>query len=116
LVVEHALTTALGKIREKNRHNILGILLNQRDDPPFNQIRDLLNKEHLIIMEPGPEKEKAARRVYQQLKVLVASSSMPPDTVRLAHATAIRAMDGNRTEDYQHQLYKVFPELDRSRN
>jgi len=116
LVVEHALTTALGKMREKNRHNLVGILLNQRDDPPFKQIRDLLNKEHLIIMEAGFEKEKAARRVYQQLEALLASTSTQPDKVHLAHATAIRAMGGNRAENYQRQLYRVFPELDPNRN
>jgi hypothetical protein len=115
LVVEHTLTTALRRVRERNRHNIVGGLLDLRDDPPFKQIRQLLDDEHLMILEPGPEREKAARRVHQQLKVLLATTSMQPDKFHLAHATAIRSLDGIRSGDYQYELYRVFPELDRTR-
>jgi hypothetical protein len=111
LVVEHALTTALRSRQEKNRHNIVGVLLNLRDDYPFKQIRALLNEQHLILMEPDPRKEQAARTVLKQLKALTASTPMASDKVHLAHDTAIRAVGGTSAGEYQHELYRVFPEL-----
>jgi DNA-binding winged helix-turn-helix (wHTH) protein len=111
LVVEHALTTALGHRRKKNRNNIMAALLNLRDDYPFKQIRELLNREHMIFVEPGPQREEKARRVLRQLKTLTASTLVQPDKIQLAHSSALRALDRTKAADYEYELYRVFPEL-----
>jgi len=110
LAVEHALTTALSGRHERNRHNIVGFLLGLRDDHPFKEIRELLNKHHLILIEADREKEIAAQIVLKQLKTLIASSTRP-DNVHLGPDTAIRAIGDYGTQGYKYQLYRVFPEL-----
>jgi hypothetical protein len=115
LVVEHALKTALSGRQEKNRHNIVGVLLNLRDDYPFKQIRKVLNDAHLELMEPDPKKDKSARRIIKQLEALTGSASMGSDKVRLARDVAVRALGGNKSGEYEDELLRVFPELAASR-
>jgi len=86
-------------------------LLNLRDDYPFKQIRELLNREHMIFVEPGPHREEKARRVLRQLKTLTASTLVQPDKIQLAHSSALRALDRTKAADYEYELYRVFPEL-----
>jgi hypothetical protein len=115
LVVEHALKTALQGRQEKNRHNIVGVLLNLRDRYPFKQIRKVLNDAHVELMEPNPKNERAALKIMKQLEALTGSASAGPDKVRLARDTAVRAFGGNKSGEYEDVLLRVFPELAASR-
>jgi hypothetical protein len=109
--VEHALIAALKTRRADNRDNILASLLDIRDDFPFKQIREVLNRYHLIHIEPGKEREIAARYVYKELKRLVATPYLQSDRVQFMDWSAIRAVDGRRSQLYEEELYRVFPEL-----
>jgi hypothetical protein len=111
VVVQYALTTALKRRDLRNRDNLMAVLLDMRDDPPFKRIRDLLNRDHLMLLEPGPKNEQLARRALKTIKDEIAANSMPPDTVRLAPGSVIRAVDYNSAEEYRYQLHRVFPEL-----
>jgi DNA-binding winged helix-turn-helix (wHTH) protein len=111
LVVEHALKIALRSRQEKNRHNIVGVLLNLRDDYPFKQIRKVLNEAHVELMEPVPKNEKAVLKIMKQLKALTGSAPVGSDKVRLARDTAVRALGGNISGEYVDELLRVFPEL-----
>ncbi|MGB8031318.1 MAG: hypothetical protein WCF30_16830 [Terracidiphilus sp.] len=116
LVVEHALTAAFGNMRRKNRNIIITTLLNLRDDPPFKQLREYLNREHLVFIEPGPEREKNARRAQQEIKRLIGSDFNQPDTVRMADGSTLRTLRRVRSVDYEKELYRVFRDLDRDVN
>lgn len=109
--VEHALITVLKSRRADNRDNMLASLLDIRDDFPFKQIREVLDRYHLIHIEPGKEREVAARHVHKELKRLVATPNVQPDRVQFMDLSAIRAVDGRRSRLYEEELYRVFPEL-----
>ena len=109
--VEHALITVLKNRRADNRDNMLASLLDIRDDFPFKQIREVLDRYHLIHIEPGKEREVAARHVHKELKRLVATPYVQPDKVQFMDLSAIRAVDGMRSRLYEEELYRVFPEL-----
>jgi DNA-binding winged helix-turn-helix (wHTH) protein len=111
LVVQHALMTALGQLRNKTRENMMAALLNLRDDRPFKQIRQRLNSEHLIFIEPDEQKEKDARRLIKELKSLINPSSPYIDPVTFAERSTYRAWGLAKAADYENELYRVFPEL-----
>jgi len=113
--VEHALIAVLKNRRPDNRDNMLAGLLDIRDDFPFKQIREVLDRYHLIHIEPGKEREIAARHVHRELKRLVAAPYIQPDKVQFMDWSAIRAVDGRRSGLYQEELHRVFPELDATR-
>ena len=114
--IEHALIAALKNRRPDNRDNLLAELLNIRDDFPFKQIRRVLNNYELLHIEPGKERELAARSAYKELKLLVGTPYMQQDKVQFMDMSVIRAVNGNRSRLYEEALYKIFPELDPSRS
>ena len=89
----------------------MAALLNLRDDYPFKQIRELLNQNHMMFVEPGPKREEKARGVLRQLKTLTGSTVVQPDNVQLAHRAALRTSDRITAADYEYEMYRVFPEL-----
>jgi DNA-binding winged helix-turn-helix (wHTH) protein len=111
LVVEHALTAALKHMRRKNRSGILATLLSLRDDQPFKAIRELLNREHLVFIEPGAKREENARKVYRQIRKLIGSDLRRPDTFQLSQGATLREFTPSRSSEYESELYRVFPEL-----
>ncbi len=111
LVVQHALMTALQHMRKTNRDDLMSYLLNLRDDYPFKQIRQLLNSEHLIFIAPGAGREKAARRVLEEFKKFTDPGAVHADPVSLAHRSTLRTWGLAKAADYEHELYRVFPEL-----
>ena len=109
--VEHALIASLKTRRADNRDSLLAALLDIRDDFPFKQIREVLDRYKLIHIEPGKEREVAARHAHKELKRLVATPYLQSDRVQFMDWSAIRAVDGRRSRLYEEELYRVFPEL-----
>ncbi|HEY5212539.1 MAG TPA: hypothetical protein VIJ38_05900 [Acidobacteriaceae bacterium] len=115
LVVQYALTAALRHTPRKKKYTLIQALLNLRDDSPFKEIREILNRHHLILVEPGIHKEEEASRALKELKRLATPASADSDVIHLSHSSVLRAWDGTRAGEYEYELYRVFPELNSAR-
>jgi DNA-binding winged helix-turn-helix (wHTH) protein len=110
IVVQHALVTALKHLRSSTKGSIVTILMNQRDEYPFKQVRKILEREHLVFWSPDPKNEERARDV---LRAINSKSSQQPDQdrFRLEDRLALRRLGTASGKEYEAELYRVFPEL-----
>jgi transcriptional regulator with XRE-family HTH domain len=110
LVVRNALLPALKRSERKSKHLLVGRLLDQRDDPVFRQVREVLAEENLMLLEPDPLKEKQAQRVLSNIRNL-AAGSFENDEFVLKRRSALRKLDTAMAAEFEEELYRLFPEL-----
>jgi hypothetical protein len=112
MVVQHALGTAFRHMRRTRTEHIVTILLNQRDEPPFKQIRQILEQEHLLFFTSDPRNEERAIKILRLIKSSATSATYPldPDYLSLEQRSALRKLRMD-SKDYEAELYRVFPAL-----
>ena len=95
---------------------LLTILVDLRDQRPFKQVRQVLERENLMVLEPSRQKEEKA----QELIALInghAKTADPDhlDRFLIRRRTALRRLSPLLTREYEHELYRIFPDLTPSR-
>ena len=110
LLVRNALLPALKRSERKSKHLLIGRLLDQRDDPAFRRVREVLAKENLMLLEPDPLKEKQAQQVLRSIRNL-AAGSFENDEFILKRRSALRKFDTAMAAEFEEELSRLFPEL-----
>jgi hypothetical protein len=111
MIVQHALANALRHIRTSTKQNIVTVLMNQRDEYPFNEIRKILEEEHLVFLSDDPRAEKRAQRVLRMINSH-ALQDFHQDSIQLKKdRSTLREVRTISAPKYEAALYGVFPEL-----
>jgi DNA-binding winged helix-turn-helix (wHTH) protein len=114
IVVQHALTTALQNTRRTRKETLVTVLLNQRDDFPFKQVRQILEQEHLVFLEPNASNERKAKEIIHLINSSAGSEIRNPDYLSLEQYLALRRLrlsGSGGSREYESELYRVFPVL-----
>jgi DNA-binding winged helix-turn-helix (wHTH) protein len=111
IVVQHALASALRQVRDIDRGSLITELLNMRSAYPFREIRERLENDHLVLSHPQSESEPRARDLLNEIYRLTNPTKEHPDRVLLAQQSALRELGRQRADQYESQLYRVFPAL-----
>jgi DNA-binding winged helix-turn-helix (wHTH) protein len=109
LVVRNALYPALLHTERRKRHLIVSRIVDLRDDPDFRRVREVLQREHLLLMEPSLAKEKQAQRLLRHIKGLTHSAHT--DIFLFQRRSALRKLYSIHAPEFEKQLHRVFPEL-----
>lgn len=110
LVVRNALYPALMHTERRSRHVIVSRLMDVRDNPNFRRVREVLEREHLLFLDPDPAKEKQAHKVLRYIKGLTYHASNT-DIFLFQRRSALRKLDAIHAPEFEEQLQRVFPEL-----
>src|ERR1017187_6903551 len=110
LTVRHVLGAALRETGRLDRGLLIPTLLGMRDEPPFKKIREILAEDRLLIMRSNTQSEQKALNVVREIRRL-AGAKAGQDQLRFARESALRAIGQVRADDFERNLYRVFPEL-----
>jgi transcriptional regulator with XRE-family HTH domain len=109
LVVRNALYPALQHTERRARHLIVSRLVDLRDNPHFKRVREVLQRDHLLLLEPSLAKEKQAQRLLRYIRGLTHSADT--DIFLFQRRSALRKLYGTHAPEFERQLHRVFPEL-----
>ena len=126
LVVQHVLATAFLEVPTIDKRSLVTVLIKLREIPPFSTIRRILENAGLILAHPSEENEEAAELLYREIR-----SKIDPLTVLSEQfgihqqailreirsheeRTALHEIGSITANEYEFQLYRLFPELDPS--
>lgn len=126
IVVRAPLLTALQRIGPGNKPSLVTALLDLRDAQPFKEMREVLEHEDLLVMEPTwvvePPSEKTGslsrkrreQRAERVLKLISGSTTLAPeqqDRFLLARRAALRRLGRLPASTYESEVFRIFPEL-----
>lgn len=109
IAVRHALVAAFRKAKGIKGDAFIGVLMDLRDDQPFKQVRDILERENLLLLEPSRVQEEKAQKVLQFINGYAGSEET--DRFLLARQSALREMQSISPSEYKLEMYRIFPEL-----
>ena len=110
-IVQHALAAALRQIRDINRSSLITALLNMRDASPFKEIRERLENDQVLLSHPRAQDDSKAQALLMEIQQLANTEKEAPDKLLLADQSALRELGRLRSDQYEAQLYRVFPAL-----
>jgi transcriptional regulator with XRE-family HTH domain len=110
LVVRNALLPALQNTEKGKKYLIVNRLMDLRDHRESKQIREALEHENLLFLEPSQATEKRAQKVLRHIKGLSGGSS-DTDLFLLRRRSALRKLDTVPAGEFEQELHRVFPEL-----
>lgn len=126
IVVRAPLLKALQRIGPRSKPSLIIALLDLRDAQPFKEMREVLEHEDLLVMEPTwvlePESEKTGslsrnrreQRAERVLKLISGSTTLAPeqqDPFLLARRAALRRLGRVRASTYESEVLRIFSEL-----
>jgi DNA-binding winged helix-turn-helix (wHTH) protein len=111
IITQHALAAALRQVEDITRRSLITVLLNMRNASPFREIRQILQEYQLLLSKPKGREEQKARFILTEIARLGQSDYATSERFTLAERTALRFLDKGRFDQYESQLYRVFPVL-----
>jgi hypothetical protein len=111
IMVQHALATALRHIQTSTKEDIVTVLMNQRGDYPFKEVRKILKEENVVLLSDDPSDEEKAQRVLRMINSH-ASQDSHQDSIQLKKdRSTLRELRTISAPEYAAALYHVFPVL-----
>jgi hypothetical protein len=105
------LLNALRQVQDISRHPLITVLLNMRDELPFKDIREILQEHRLLLSQPRAKDEHKARFILSEIIRLADKDHTFSEHFKLAQGAALRSLERLRSDQYEAQLYRVFPAL-----
>ncbi len=109
IVVRHALVTAARQGLNTKRDRLITMLTDLRDVSPFRDVREVLEHEDLVLLEPSHIKEKRAQALLRLIGGYCGSGDR--DRFLLVRRSALRSLDSADASSYENEIHRIFPEL-----
>ena len=124
LVVQHVLATAFLEVSTIDKRSLVTVLIKLRETSPFSTIRHILENAGLILAHPSEGNEKAAERLYRDIKskidpLIILNEHFGVHQQAILHQmrsseerAALREIGNISATEYEpKQLFHLFPEL-----
>ena len=111
LVTLNALVAAFRHTKREKPDMLLTILIDLRDQDPFKQVRQILERENLLFLEPNQQKEEKAQKLIALINSHAKSTDQDLDRFMIERRAALRRLSPLLTREYEGELYRIFPDL-----
>jgi hypothetical protein len=111
LVTLNALVAAFRHTKREKPHMLLTILVDLRDRYPFKRVRQVLERENLLVLEPNRQKEEKAQKLIALINSHAKSVDSGLDRFLIERRAALRRLSPLLTREYEHELCRIFPDL-----
>ena len=71
----------------------------------------MLERENLLVLEPNQQKEEKAQKLIALINSHAKSADPDLDRFLIERRAALRRLSPLLTREYEHELYRIFPEL-----
>jgi hypothetical protein len=110
VLLGHALKFALDHISVfESRVALIEMLSTMRKISSFVELRQMLERLNLILLEPDPESERKANRLIDEIARMGQEESV--DKASLRHSSVLREIGRAGPDGHRRRLYLLFPEL-----
>lgn len=107
VLLSHALNYALHAVSiSSDRVDIVHTLCDMRQDPPFRDIRAMLEELSLILWKDDDETERKANKFIDKIRRAGTGDGFVP-----ARSSVLRELAQTDPDGYRERLYVLFPEL-----